>query len=99
VLATGETHTVREIVELAFAETGRAIQWHGSGIEEVGFDAATGKVLVRVDSRYFRLTEVNRLLGNATKAERKFGWRPTISFRELVKEMVQSDVATMLRKA
>ena len=98
VLATGETHTVREFVELAFAETGRTIQWQGSGTDELGIDAASGKVLVRVDPRYFRLTEVNRLLGNAAKAETKFGWRPTISFGDLVKEMVRSDIAIMQRK-
>lgn len=92
VLATGETHTVREFVERAFAETGRTIEWSGSGVDEVGKDAATGAVLVRIDPRYFRPTEVDLLIGDASKAQEKLGWKHTTTFTELVKEMVASDL-------
>ena len=92
VLATGESHTVREFIELAFAETDRRIEWRGSGIDEQGVDAATGDVLVRVDPRYFRPTEVPLLRGDATKARSKLGWEPRIGFSALVKEMVVSDL-------
>ena len=88
VLATGESHSVREFIELAFAGVGRRIVWKGTGEEEVGVDAATGQELVRVDRRYFRPTEVDDLLGDASKAQRKLGWRPETSFAELVAEMV-----------
>src|SRR5690348_14668050 len=79
VVATGETHTVREFVELAFAEVGRRIVWRGTGTDEIGFDAATGKDLVKVDTRYFRPTEVDDLLGDASKAAAVLGWHPTTS--------------------
>ena len=92
VLATGKMHSVRTFVELAFAEVGRAIEWKGSGVDEVGFDAATGEPRVRVDPRYFRPTEVDQLLGDATKAKQKLGWEPKVSFQELVSEMVRSDL-------
>jgi GDPmannose 4,6-dehydratase len=92
VLATGESHSVREFTELAFAEVGRGIAWRGTGEEEVGVDAATGQEIVRVDRRYFRPTEVDELLGDASKAHRKLGWRPETSFTELVAEMVKSDL-------
>ncbi|MCC7275629.1 MAG: GDP-mannose 4,6-dehydratase [Alphaproteobacteria bacterium] len=95
VLATGEGHTVREMVEIAFAETGRDIAWHGAGVEEKGVDAATGEILVEIDPRYFRPTEVPRLIGDATKARERLGWRPTIGFAELVREMVASDLAAL----
>ncbi len=94
VIATGQTHTVREFVESAFKEIGKEIIWAGSGIEEKGFDAQTNKLLVAIDPRYFRPTEVDLLLGDATKAREKLGWQPKISFHELVKIMVQSDVLT-----
>ena len=81
VLATGETHTVREFAELAFAEAGTVIEWRGAGREEQGIDAKTGKVLVEIDPRYFRPTEVDILLGDWSKARDKLGWSPTISFR------------------
>lgn len=97
VLATGEMHSVREFVELAFAEVGRRIEWLGSGVDEVGVDAATGGVLVRVDPRYFRLAEVDLLLGDPAKARTKLGWTHTTTFPELVREMVISDL-TGLRK-
>jgi GDPmannose 4,6-dehydratase len=92
VLATGESHSVREFIELAFAQVGRKITWCGTGDDEVGIDVATGQVLVRVDPRYFRPTEVDSLLGDATKARRELGWRPEISFTDLVADMVRSDL-------
>lgn len=92
VLATGETHTVREFVERAFAEIGRTIEWTGTGVDEVGKDAKTGAVLVRIDPRYFRPTEVDLLIGDPTKAHQKLGWKHTTTFPELVKEMVASDL-------
>jgi GDPmannose 4,6-dehydratase len=93
VLATGESHTVREFVELAFGEIGRAIQWSGKGDAERGLDAKTGEVLVEIDPRFYRPAEVDFLLGDASKARRELGWAPTVSFRELVAEMVKADVA------
>jgi GDPmannose 4,6-dehydratase len=92
VVATGETHAVREFVELAFKEIGVEIQWRGSGVEEEGFNAQTGETLVRVDPRYFRPTEVELLLGNPAKANAKLGWKPKVLFPQLVSEMVQSDI-------
>lgn len=97
VLATGETHSVREFVELAFAEVGRKVDWSGTGVNEIGRDAKSGAVLVRVDPRYFRPTEVDLLLGDPSKARRKLGWHHTTSFRELVREMVASDRALLDR--
>ncbi len=95
VLATGEEHSVREFVECAFSEVGRRVVWRGAGADEVGVDAATGAVLVRVDPRYFRPTEVQTLLGDASKAREKLGWRPTVTFRELVAQMVSADLASL----
>ena len=92
VLATGETHSVREFVELAFAEVKRKIVWKGEGVEEVGIDAESGKVIVEIDPRYFRPTEVDLLLGNPGKAERVLGWKHTTTFPQLVAEMVASDL-------
>lgn len=92
VLATGQMHSVREFVELAFAEVGRTIEWQGSGADERGIDAATGAVRVKIDPRYFRPTEVDQLQGDASKAYRQLGWKPTITFKELVREMVRSDL-------
>jgi len=97
VLATGEAHSVRQFVELAFAEVGIALAWQGSGVEEQGIDAAKGRVLVSVDPRYFRATEVQHLRGDAAKAERLLGWRAKVSFRELVAEMVAADRAALER--
>ena len=93
VLATGETHAVREFVELAFAEVGVNINWKGSGIDEEGIDAKSGKTLVKVDPRYFRPTEVDLLLGDPSKAEKMLGWQATTKFEKLVAEMVQADLA------
>ena len=92
VLATGETHTVREFVEAAFEEVGTKIIWKGAGVEEVGCCAATGKILVDVNPKFFRPAEVDLLLGDPSKAQRVLGWRRKISFRELVKLMVQADL-------
>jgi GDPmannose 4,6-dehydratase len=99
VLATGESHSVREFTEFAFAGVGRRIDWRGTGEEEVGVDAVTGQELVRVDRRYFRPTEVDDLLGDASKAQRKLSWRPETSFAELVAEMVQSDLKAVADEA
>ena len=95
VLATGETHTVREFCERAFAVVGRRIRWQGEGIDEVGIDEASGKALIRVDPRYFRPTEVDVLLGDASKAHAKLGWKHRVSFDELVTQMVTSDLAAI----
>lgn len=92
VLATGETHTVREFVERTFGHVGKTIEWSGEGVDEIGRDAATGAVLVRIDPRYFRPTEVDLLLGDPAKAKEKLGWTHTTSFPDLVKDMVLSDV-------
>jgi len=92
VLATGEAHSVREFVEAAFACVGRTIEWQGKGANEVGIDAKTGKDLVRIDPRYFRPTEVDELLGDASKARAKLGWMHKTAFAELVAEMVEGDL-------
>lgn len=97
VLATGESHAVREFVELAFAEVGRRIAWRGKGVDEEGIDAASGQVLVKVDPRYFRPTEIYRLCGDAGKARTRLGWKPRVTFRDLVREMVRADVAALER--
>jgi GDPmannose 4,6-dehydratase len=93
VLATGETHSVREFVELCFAHVGRKIEWRGNGVDEQGLDAKTGDVLVAVDPRYFRPTEVDQLLGDPSKAEQILGWKRKTSFAELVQEMMNADLA------
>ena len=98
VLATGEVHTVREFVELAFAEVGRSIEWKGKDVDEVGYDAKTGDPLVKVDPRYFRPTEVDLLHGDSSKARRKLGWEHKTTFRQLVSEMVASDIARVARE-
>ncbi len=95
VLATGETHSVREFVELAFAEVGRRVSWEGASVDEVGRDEKTGDVLVRIDPRYFRPTEVDLLIGDPSKAREKLGWSHKITFQELVKEMVAADRAAV----
>jgi len=92
VVATGETHSVREFVELAFSKVGIHIVWKGKGIEEKGIDNESGKVLVEVDPRYFRPTEVELLVGDATKARKKLGWKPKTTFNELVELMVNADL-------
>ena len=91
VLATGETHSVREFVELAFKHLDIEIEWKGEGVDEKGYDKKTGKVLVEVDPRYFRPTEVDLLLGDPSKAKRELGWTPSTKFADLAKMMVLSD--------
>jgi GDPmannose 4,6-dehydratase len=95
VLATGEAHSVREFAEKAFAHIGRTIVWRGSGVEEKGIDKSTGEVLIEVDPRYFRPTEVDFLLGDSSKARAKLGWRHKTSFDELVSDMVKADKAVI----
>ena len=92
VVATGETHTVREFCELAFKAVGINLIWEGKGLEEKGVDKDTGKVLVRVSKEFFRPAEVDLLLGDPTKAKTKLGWKPRVSFEELVEMMVKSDL-------
>jgi GDPmannose 4,6-dehydratase len=98
VLATGEKHSVREFVERAFAHVGRHIAWRGAGEDETGVDTKTGEVLVMIDPRYFRPTEVDVLLGDPSKAREKLGWRHRTSFAELVKNMVESDLTAVRRE-
>jgi GDPmannose 4,6-dehydratase len=97
-LATGETHTVRELVERAFAEVGVEIGWKGSGAEEKGIDKRSGHIRVEIDPHYFRPTEVDILLGDASKAFEKLGWKPTVTFSQLVSEMVASDLTAMKKR-
>jgi GDPmannose 4,6-dehydratase len=92
VIATGEQHSVREFVEAAFHEVGIPIRWKGEGILEKGYDGDTDKIIVEVDKRYFRPTEVDTLLGDPSKAKEKLGWSPKTTFRELVSEMVREDL-------
>jgi len=99
VIATGEQHSVREFVEKAAAHLDMQIDWAGEGVNERGIERASGRVVVQVDSRYFRPTEVDTLLGNADKAKRVLGWTPTVTFEDLVTEMVVSDWETAKRDA
>lgn len=92
VIATGEQHSVRDFVNYAAEEIGIQLRWEGEGIEEKGYDTATGNCIVAVDPRYFRPAEVETLLGDPTKAKEKLGWVPRTSFRELVSEMMQEDM-------
>ena len=92
VIATGQTNTVRRFCDLAFARAGLTLRWEGEGIEERGVDAATGRTVVELDPRYLRPTEVDLLLGDATKARQKLGWTPRTSFETLVELMVDSDL-------
>lgn len=97
VLATGETHPVREFVEVAFNEVGINVRWEGEGVNEKGYNADTNEILVEVDEKYFRPTEVELLLGDPTKAKNELGWSHNYSFKELVKEMVEADVQLFQR--
>ncbi len=92
VLATGETHSIREFCELAFKEAGISINWQGNGVDETGVDATTGKVLIKINPDFFRPAEVDLLLGNPAKAEKTLGWKRAIDFPGLVKLMVQHDL-------
>jgi GDPmannose 4,6-dehydratase len=91
VLATGETHSVREFIEKSFALKGFNIKWKNEGVNEIGYDTNTGKELIFVDPKYFRPTEVDLLIGDPTKAEKELGWKTKITFDELIKEMVDHD--------
>src|SRR5688572_25711262 len=95
VLATGEKHTVREFCQAAFARVGMDIEFQGDGVDEVGIDAGTGKQVLAIDRRYFRPTEVDLLIGDASKARRVLGWRPRVGFNELVEMMVDADLASV----
>ena len=99
VLATGETRAVREFVEIAFGHVGRRIEWRGTGVAETGVDAKSGKTVVKIDERYFRPTEVELLIGDATKAKEKLGWTATTPFATLVKDMMDADLADARREA
>jgi GDPmannose 4,6-dehydratase len=99
VISSGLQHSVREFVEVAAKELGQEVRWEGHGKEEVGVDAKTSRVLVRIDPRYFRPTEVDSLLGDARKARNRLGWTPQVSFAELVREMVASDLEHARRDA
>lgn len=92
VLATGESHSVREFVELAFKEIGTSIEWQGNGPTEQGIDTKSGNAIVKIDPRYYRPTEVDTLLGDPSKAKSELGWEHTVSFEDLVSEMVQEDL-------
>jgi GDPmannose 4,6-dehydratase len=92
VLATGEMHSVREFIELAFKYVGIDVEWKGQGVDEKGYNASTGDVIVEIDPKYFRPAEVEQLLGDPTKARNVLGWKHTVTFPELVKEMVESDL-------
>ena len=95
VIATGETHSVREFVELAFGEVVIEIEWKGDGVDEVGVDVATGDVQIEVDPRYYRPTEVDILIGDPAKAKEKLGWEAKVGLRELVKMMVEGDMGNI----
>jgi GDPmannose 4,6-dehydratase len=99
VLATGTSHSVRDFVEHAFAQIDILIEWRGEGVDEKGHDANSGRLLVEIDPRYFRPTEVDELLGDPSKAHEKLGWRHETSFEELVSEMVRSDLTTIAQEA
>ena len=97
VLATGEEHSVREFVERAFGFIGKKIEWRGSGVAEQGIDARDGRMLIEIDPRYFRPTETDALLGDPSKARQKLGWKHKVSFDQLVREMVETDLSEMRR--
>ena len=92
VAATGEMHTVREFIEKSFALVGRPVEWRNCGVDEIGIDTTTGQTVVRVDPRYFRPAEVERLLGDAGKAKRQLNWTPTVKFNQLVEIMTTADL-------
>ncbi len=95
VLATGEVRSVRDFIQMAFTEVGRTIEWKGEGVSEVGLDSRDGRMLVKVDPRYFRPTEVDYLCGDASKAKAKLGWQPTITVEEMAREMVAADLQSL----
>jgi GDPmannose 4,6-dehydratase len=99
VIATGEQHSVREFVELTCLQLGITIEWRGKGVKEEGVEPSTGRVLVKIDPRYFRPAEVDSLVGDSSKARAKLGWRPEIAFSTLVQEMVATDINLARRDA
>jgi GDPmannose 4,6-dehydratase len=99
VIATGEQHSVREFAELAALALGMRLEWHGEGLEERGVDGKSGRTLIKIDARYFRPTEVDTLLGDASKARERLGWKPEIDFATLVNEMVTADLDLAQRDA
>jgi GDPmannose 4,6-dehydratase len=99
VIATGEQHSVRALIDAAAVELGFDLSWEGEGLDEKGIDARSNKTIVAVDRRYFRPTEVDTLLGDASKARDKLGWQPRIAFGELVKEMAAEDLREAERDA
>jgi len=99
VLATGEKHSVREFIELAFSQINRKIEWQGKGADEAGHDAASGEELIKIDPRYFRPTEVDQLLGDPSKARRVLGWKHQVTFPELVAEMVEADLKVVAEES
>ena len=98
VIATGETHSVREFAELTFKELGIDIKWQGEGVDEVGIDSSTGEVLIEIDPAYYRPTEVEILIGDPTKAKEKLGWEPKVKFEELVRQMAKAEDENVFRK-
>ena len=97
VLATGKTTSVRDFINLSFKEVGMNIDWKGEGVEEKGYDSESGNVVVEIDSRYFRPTEVDLLIGDASKAKKDLGWEPRFTVNELIKDMMQSDLKLVER--
>jgi len=92
VIATGQTHSVREFVELSFKHIDIDISWEGSGVDEKGIDKKTGKVLVEINKLFFRPSEVNMLIGDSGKAKRILNWQPEVEFHELIKMMIENDL-------
>src|SRR5690606_17530744 len=99
VIATGQQHSVRSFASLAARLLGLTLEWRGEGVTEHAIDLESGRTIIRVDPRYFRPTEVDSLLGDATKARNELGWIPEITFEEMVREMVEADVALAERDA
>jgi GDPmannose 4,6-dehydratase len=97
VIATGEMHSVREFIEKTFGMLDMPIRWEGSDANEIGIDKKTGKTLIRIDPKYYRPTEVEQLLGDATRARTKLGWKPEVTFEQLVEIMVKSDLEKFQR--
>lgn len=98
ILATGNSYKVRDFIELSFKEIGVALEWRGEGLEEIGVDQATGQSLVEIDPIYFRPAEVEKLIGDASKARKELGWEPRHSFQDLVSEMVQHDLVSVVEE-
>jgi GDPmannose 4,6-dehydratase len=95
VIATGETHSVREFVEAAFRGAGMGIEWTGKDLDEKGIDVSTGKTVVKIDEEFFRPAEVDVLIGDSSKAKEKLGWKPRTTFQDLVRIMAEHDIAEL----